>query len=57
VPSPLYYLIALGVLLLPPIVVTMRSSAFEARRWQESDFGDSDDDDDDRGDSSSDSDD
>ena len=57
VPSPLYYLIALGVLLLPPIVVTMRSSAFEARRWQESDFGDSDDDDDDNGDSSSDSDD
>ena len=51
VPSPLYYLIALGVLLLPPIVVTLRSSAFEARRWQESDFGDSDDDDD--GDSSS----
>ena len=38
VPSPLYYLIALGVLLLPPIVVTLRSSAFEARRWQESDF-------------------
>lgn len=46
VPSPLYYLIALGVLLLPPIVITLRSSAFEARRWQESDFGDSDDNDD-----------
>lgn len=39
VPSPEYYLMALGVLLIPPIVVTLRSAAFESKRWQESDFG------------------
>ena len=38
VPSPEYYLMALGVLLVPPIFVTLRSAAFESRRWQESDF-------------------
>jgi hypothetical protein len=38
VPSPLYYLIALGLLLVPPVIVTLRSSAFEAKRWQESDY-------------------
>jgi hypothetical protein len=45
VPSPLYYLIALGVLFVPPLVMTLRSHAFEARRWQESDYGDDDSDD------------
>jgi hypothetical protein len=39
VPSPEYYLMALGVLLIPPIVITLRSAAFESKRWQESDFG------------------
>jgi hypothetical protein len=39
VPSPEYYLMALGVLLIPPIVVSLRAAAFESRRWQESDFG------------------
>ncbi len=38
VPSPEYYLMALGVLLVPPIFVTLRSAAFESRRWQESDL-------------------
>jgi len=42
VPSPEYYLMALGVLLLPPVFVSLRSAAFESRRWQESDFGDDD---------------
>jgi hypothetical protein len=36
VPSPLYYLIALGILAIPPAFVTLRSSAFERRRWAES---------------------
>ena len=38
VPSPIYYVLAFVVLLVPPIFVTMRAAAFEARRWQESDF-------------------
>ena len=38
VPSPLFYLLAVGVLLVPPILVTLRAASFEARRWQESDF-------------------
>jgi hypothetical protein len=45
VPSPEYYLMALGVLLIPPIYVSIRSAAFESRRWQESDFAGDDDDD------------
>jgi hypothetical protein len=40
VPSPEYYLMALGVLLIPPVLISLRSAAFESRRWQESDFGD-----------------
>jgi hypothetical protein len=40
VPSPTYYLIGLGCLLVPPLIVSFRSAAFEARRWQESDYGD-----------------
>ncbi len=43
VPSPEYYLIALGVLLIPPVFVSLRAAAFESRRWQESDFADDDD--------------
>ncbi len=42
VPSPVYYVLAILVLLLPPIFITLRAAAFEARRWQESDFADSD---------------
>ena len=38
VPSPIYYGLAIVVLLVPPIFVTMRAASFEARRWQESDF-------------------
>jgi DNA-directed RNA polymerase subunit RPC12/RpoP len=38
VPSPLYYLIALGLALVPPLLVTMRSAGFETVRWQESDY-------------------
>ncbi len=38
VPSPLFYILAIGLLLLPPVAVTLRSASFEARRWQESDF-------------------
>lgn len=38
VPSLLPYLIALAVLLLPPIVVAARESGFERRRWAESDY-------------------
>ena len=30
--------LAIVVLLIPPIFVTMRAASFEARRWQESDF-------------------
>jgi hypothetical protein len=36
VPLPLYYLIALGLLILPPALVSVRAAAFERRRWQES---------------------
>ncbi|MBK5296534.1 MAG: DUF4178 domain-containing protein [Vicinamibacteria bacterium] len=38
VPSPVYYVLAMVLLLVPPIFVTMRAASFEARRWQESDF-------------------
>lgn len=38
VPSPVYYVLAIVVLLVPPVFVTMRAASFEARRWQESDF-------------------
>ena len=40
VPSPVYYALAIVVLMLPPIFVTMRAASFEARRWQESDYSD-----------------
>ena len=46
VPSPLYYLIALGLIVVPPAFVTFRAAAFETRRWQESDYAPKDDDDD-----------
>ena len=38
VPSPLFYILAVCALLLPPIFVTLRAASFEATRWQESDF-------------------
>jgi hypothetical protein len=47
VPSPVYYVLAIVVLLVPPIFVTLRAASFEARRWQESDFAGDDDEDDD----------
>jgi hypothetical protein len=37
VPSPLFYILAIGILLLPPVAVSFRAASFEARRWQESD--------------------
>jgi hypothetical protein len=37
VPSPLFYLIGLVVLAIPPLFVSLRSSAFERRRWEEGD--------------------
>lgn len=39
VPSPLFYLIALGLLAIPPVFVSMRAASFETKRWQESDYG------------------
>ena len=46
---PLYwpYLVALGLLVVPPIFVSARALAFESRRWAESDQGDSSSDEDD----------
>ena len=44
VPSPVYYVLEIVVLLVPPIFVTLRAASFEARRWQESDFAGDDDD-------------
>lgn len=49
VPSAVYYVLAVIVLLIPPVFVSIRAMAFETARWQESDFatgGDDDDDDD-----------
>ena len=40
VPSLFLYFAVIGVLLLPPIFVTLRTASFEGRRWQESDFAD-----------------
>jgi hypothetical protein len=39
VPSPLYYLIGLVVLAIPPVLVWMREKGFERLRWSESDWG------------------
>lgn len=43
------YVVALGLLVIPPVLVTIRAMGFEGRRWAESDDagGDEDDDDDD----------
>ncbi len=41
VPSPLFYLIGLVVLLIPPVFVWMREKGFERLRWNESDWSDS----------------
>lgn len=52
VATSVWFLVALGLLAVPPLVLTWRAMAFERRRWQESDHGsssgsDEDDDDDD----------
>ncbi|MGE5488688.1 MAG: DUF4178 domain-containing protein, partial [bacterium] len=44
VPSLAFFWIALALLLLPPVFVTIRSAAFEAKRWKESDHPPSGDD-------------
>lgn len=57
VPTSLWFLSAVVLIAFPPITTSIRASAFEQRRWQESDHGpsgssdDDDDDDDDGGDS------
>ena len=38
VPNNTYFWLAAGVLLIPPIVKTVRRSSFEAKRWRESDY-------------------
>jgi hypothetical protein len=38
VPNYSFFLIALVLLMVPPILSTMRIGAFEKARWQESDF-------------------
>jgi hypothetical protein len=38
VPNNTFFLIAAGLLLIPPIVKTIRRSSFEAQRWRESDY-------------------
>jgi hypothetical protein len=50
VPQVMWFLIALGALLVPPALISFRSYRFEFNRWQESDYAvetSSDDDDDD----------
>jgi hypothetical protein len=39
VPNNTFFLITAGLLLIPPIVKTVRRSSFEAQRWRESDYG------------------
>jgi ribosomal protein S27E len=53
VATSLWYVVTLILVLLPPIVTSIRAAGFETRRWAESDHGSSatsDDDDDDDGD-------
>jgi hypothetical protein len=38
VPNNTFFLIAAGLLLIPPIVKTVHRSSFEAQRWRESDY-------------------
>ena len=40
-----WFWLALPILLVPPIIVTIRAAAFEGKRWQESDYAPSSDDD------------
>lgn len=42
-PHVFWFWLALPLLLLPPIIVTIRSAAFEGQRWQESDYAPSSD--------------
>jgi len=37
VPTWWPYLVILGLLAVPPVLVTMRAASFETKRWQESD--------------------
>jgi hypothetical protein len=39
VPTVTWFFLGALLLLVPPILVTWRSFAFEQRRWQESDYG------------------
>ncbi len=45
VPAYSFFGIALGLLLLPPVLVSLQAAAFERRRWQESDYASSSSDD------------
>jgi hypothetical protein len=38
VPNNTFFFVAAGLLLIPPIVKTVRRSSFEAQRWRESDY-------------------
>jgi hypothetical protein len=45
-PAWLFYAIALGLLAVPPLLVTVRYASFEHTRWSESDYAENDEDDD-----------
>ena len=49
-PVWVFYGIAIGLLALPPLLISWRHYAFERRRWSESDYGGGSDDGDDGGD-------
>jgi hypothetical protein len=44
-PVWMFYGVALGLLALPPVLISWRHHAFERRRWNESDYGGDDDED------------
>jgi hypothetical protein len=39
VPNYAFFWVAAGLLLIPPVIKTIRSASFEAARWRESDYG------------------
>jgi hypothetical protein len=49
-PVWVFYGIAIGLLAVPPLLISWRHHAFEHRRWSESDYGGGSDDEDDGGD-------